>query len=111
MRSTDLLALPNVNPDAGFGMQIAIEETLTDTPTVCFQAAVLYTSSKGERRIRIHTYCLPVSKNINELVNGADQEAIIGLVAKMGNFLLAKTYFIIKIRHKIVKFKLWTAQV
>ena len=86
VRSTDLLALPNVNPDAGFGMQIAIEETLTDTPTVCFQAAVLYTSSKGERRIRIHTYCLPVSKNINELVNGADQEAIIGLVAKMGNF-------------------------
>lgn len=84
VRSTDLLALPNVNPDAGFGMQIAIEEALTDTPTVCFQAAVLYTSSKGERRIRIHTYCLPVSKNVNELMNSADQECIIGLVAKMG---------------------------
>lgn len=83
VRSTDLLALPNVNPDAGFGMQVAIEENLTDITTVCFQAAVLYTSSKGERRIRIHTYCLPVSKNVNELINGADQEAIIGLVAKM----------------------------
>jgi protein transport protein SEC24 len=83
VRSTDLLALPNVNPDAGFGMQISIEEPLTDTPTVCFQAAVLYTSSKSERRIRIHTYCLPVSKNVNELMNSADQECIIGLVAKM----------------------------
>jgi len=84
VRSTDLLALPNVNPDSGFGMQIAIEEALTDTPTVCFQAAVLYTSSKGERRIRIHTYCIPVSKNVNELVNSADQECIIGIIAKMG---------------------------
>jgi len=43
----------------------------------------LYTSSKGERRIRIHTYCLPVTRSVNEILNGADQEAIIGLVAKM----------------------------
>jgi protein transport protein SEC24 len=74
-----------VNPDAGFGMQVTIEESLADVPTVCFQAAVLYTSSKSERRIRIHTYCLPVTKSINEIVNGADQEAVIGLIAKMGN--------------------------
>ena len=84
VRSTDLLALPNVNPDAGFGMQISIDESLTDVSTVCFQAALLYTSSKSERRIRIHTYCLPVSSNLNDLINGADQEAVIGLVAKMG---------------------------
>jgi protein transport protein SEC24 len=83
VRSTDLLSLPNINPDAGFGMQVNIEESLSDIPTVCFQAAVLYTSSKSERRIRIHTYCLPVSKSMQELVNGADQEAIIGLVSKM----------------------------
>lgn len=25
MRSTDLLSLPNVNPDAGFGMLVSIE--------------------------------------------------------------------------------------
>lgn len=83
VRSTDLLALPNVNPDAGFGMQVTIEESLTDVPTVCFQAAVLYTSSKSERRIRIHTFCLPVTKSVNEIVNGADVECIVGLVAKM----------------------------
>jgi protein transport protein SEC24 len=83
VRSTDLLALPNVSPDSGFGMQLNIEEQLTDIVTVCFQAAVLYTSSKSERRIRIHTYCLPVTRSVNEIVNGADQEAIIGLVSKM----------------------------
>ena len=47
MRSTDLLSLPNINPDAGFGMQISIEENLTDSPYACLQAALLYTSSKG----------------------------------------------------------------
>ena len=47
VRSTDLLSLPNINPDAGFGMQMSIEESLTDMSTMCFQAALLYTSSKG----------------------------------------------------------------
>lgn len=48
VRSTDLLSLPNINPDAGFGMQVNIEEPLHNIRTACFQAALLYTSSKGE---------------------------------------------------------------
>jgi protein transport protein SEC24 len=36
-----------VNPDAGFGMQVSIEESLSDVQNICFQAALLYTSSKG----------------------------------------------------------------
>lgn len=131
VRSTDLLSLPNVNPDAGFGMQISIEESLSDTQTVCFQAALLYTSSKGmlyyyyytllmlhyillkkchwfqklifictnkniscywfylltisgERRIRVHTLCLPVASNLSEILHSADQQCIAGLLAKMG---------------------------
>ena len=48
MRSTDLLSLPNVNPDAGFAVQMSIEENLVDMQVVSFQAALLYTSSKGE---------------------------------------------------------------
>lgn len=47
VRSTDLLSLPNVSPDSGFGMQLSIEESLADVQHVCFQAALLYTSSKG----------------------------------------------------------------
>ena len=47
VRSTDLLSLPNINPDAGFGLQVSIEESLSEVQNVCFQAALLYTSSKG----------------------------------------------------------------
>jgi len=48
VRSTDLLSLPNISPDAGFGVQVSIEDTL-DVNYVSFQAALLYTSSKGEQ--------------------------------------------------------------
>lgn len=46
MRSTDLLALANINPDADFGLNLSIEESLADLSSVCFQAALLYTSSR-----------------------------------------------------------------
>ncbi|KAL3877465.1 hypothetical protein ACJMK2_035167 [Sinanodonta woodiana] len=91
VRSTDLLSLPNINPDAGFGMQLSIEDSLTETNTVCFQAALLYTSSKGERRIRVHTMCLPVTNQLEEIFQGADQQAIIGLLAKMASDRTATT--------------------
>lgn len=64
-------------------MQIAIEESLADVQTVCFQAALLYTSSKGERRIRVHTLCVPTAATLPEILNSADQQCIIGLLAKM----------------------------
>ncbi|XP_068147160.1 protein transport protein Sec24A [Drosophila tropicalis] len=83
VRSTDLLSLPNVNPDAGFGMQISYEENLSDVKTICFQAALLYTNSEGERRIRVHTVCLPVTASLPEVMHSADTEAIIGLLSKM----------------------------
>lgn len=101
VRSTDLLSLPNINPDAGFGMQVSIDENLSDFQTVCFQAALLYTSSKGERRIRVHTLCLPVAGNVNDVIQSADQQCIIGLLSKMavdrslsGNLMDAREAFV-----------------
>uniref|UniRef100_G3N9B4 SEC24 homolog A, COPII coat complex component n=1 Tax=Gasterosteus aculeatus aculeatus TaxID=481459 RepID=G3N9B4_GASAC len=83
VRSTDLLSLPNVNPDAGFAVQMSIEENLDDMQIVSFQAALLYTSSKGERRIRVHTLCLPVVNSLSDIFAGADVQAITGLLACM----------------------------
>ncbi|XP_035140809.3 protein transport protein Sec24A isoform X2 [Callithrix jacchus] len=83
VRSTDLLSLPNVNPDAGYAVQMSVEESLTDIQLVSFQSALLYTSSKGERRIRVHTLCLPVVSTLNDVFLGADIQAISGLLANM----------------------------
>lgn len=83
VRSTDLLSLPNVNPDAGFAVQMSIDENLDDMQVVSFQAALLYTSSKGERRIRVHTLCLPVVNSLSDIFAGADVQAMTGLLACM----------------------------
>uniref|UniRef100_G3VWB0 SEC24 homolog B, COPII coat complex component n=1 Tax=Sarcophilus harrisii TaxID=9305 RepID=G3VWB0_SARHA len=83
VRSTDLLSLANINPDAGFAVQMSIEENLTDTSLVCFQTALLYTSSKGERRIRVHTLCLPVVSSLADVYAGVDVQAVICLLANM----------------------------
>lgn len=84
VRSTDLLTLPNVNPDSGYAVQISISDDLRDFNGVCFQAAVLYTNPAGERRIRVHTMALPVVGTVQEVVSGADQEAVTGMLCKMG---------------------------
>ncbi|XP_051870324.1 protein transport protein Sec24A [Pristis pectinata] len=83
VRSTDLLSLPNINPDAGFAVQMSIEENLVDVQLVSFQAALLYTSSKGERRIRVHTMCLPVVSSLADVYAGADVQSVTCLLASM----------------------------
>jgi len=42
--------LPNINPDAAFGIQVAIEDSLANYTSVTFQTALLYTSSKSKSR-------------------------------------------------------------
>lgn len=46
LRSTDLLALPAVDCDKAFAMQLTLEETLLTTQTVYFQVALLYPLTK-----------------------------------------------------------------
>ncbi|XP_040185309.1 protein transport protein Sec24B isoform X2 [Rana temporaria] len=83
VRSTDLLSLANINEDAGFAVQMSIDESLTDTSLACFQVALLYTSSKGQRRIRVHTLCLPVVNSLPDVLAGADVQAVTSLLANM----------------------------
>ncbi|KAM9377489.1 protein transport protein Sec24B [Pholidichthys leucotaenia] len=83
VRSTDLLSLANVNPDSAFAVQMSIEDSLADSSLACFQAALLYTSSKGKRRIRVHTLCLPVVSQLSDVYAGADVQAVACLLANM----------------------------
>ncbi|KAI8099372.1 uncharacterized protein BX664DRAFT_321106 [Halteromyces radiatus] len=75
IRSTDLLALPNVPRDQNYCVEVVIEDDLK-TPTVCFQTALLHTSCTGERRIRVVTLCLPVSNSMSELYANVNQKAV-----------------------------------
>ncbi|KAJ6794060.1 protein transport protein Sec24-like [Iris pallida] len=83
LRSTDLLALPAVDCDKAFAMQLSLEETMMTTQTVYFQVALLYTSSSGERRIRVHTAAAPVVTDLGEMYRRADTGAIVSLLSRL----------------------------
>ncbi|KAI8910255.1 Sec23/Sec24 trunk domain-containing protein, partial [Gorgonomyces haynaldii] len=81
LRSTDLLALPSVNPDNCYCIEMQVVENLNN-PTVCFQSALLHTSSNGERRIRVITLSVPVTTSMAEIYSSADPIAIAALLGK-----------------------------
>ncbi|KAL8523037.1 hypothetical protein ACS0TY_013130 [Phlomoides rotata] len=83
LRSTDLLALPAVDCDKAYAAQLSLEETLLTSQTVYFQLALLYTSSSGERRIRVHTAAAPVVADLGEMYRLADTGAIMSLFSRL----------------------------
>jgi len=82
-RSSDLLALPNCDSDKAFGVQIALEEQASTASVAYMQTALLYTSSSGERRIRVHTLQIPITAQVGDLFSGTDQDAMVCLMSKI----------------------------
>jgi len=83
IRGTDLLALPNIDEDKTFAVEIAHEENALTATTCCMQAALLYTTSSGERRIRVHTVQLPVTSGLNALYESADVDTCVNLLGRV----------------------------
>ncbi|TYG82567.1 hypothetical protein ES288_D01G099300v1 [Gossypium darwinii] len=91
LRSTDLLALPAVDCDKAYAMQLSFEETLLTNQTVYFQVALLYTASCGERHIRVHTAAAPVVADLGAMYRLADTSAIVSLLCRLGFVAIEKT--------------------
>jgi len=83
IRGVDLLALPNVDEDKSFAVEIAHEENEIGASTACLQAALLYTTTSGERRIRVLTLELPVTSALNSIFDSADVDACVALTARL----------------------------
>jgi len=60
-----------------------LDDDLKGVDYVGFQCALLYTSPKGDRRIRVHTMSLPVTSSVQEIHNNADAELVAGMLAHM----------------------------
>jgi protein transport protein SEC24 len=91
IRGTDLLALPNCNTDSVFGFDLAHDEQNMSSSVVTVQAALLYTSSDGERRIRVMTQALPVTSLTTELMSSVNTDAVCNLMSKQALELCYKT--------------------
>lgn len=83
IRSTDLLALPAVDGDKAYAVQISHEENIVASSEAYLQCALLYTSSSGERRIRVHTMKAPVVSDLGEMYKTADGPATAALLSRL----------------------------
>ncbi|KAK1918224.1 COPII subunit [Pyrenophora teres f. teres] len=74
-RSSDLCAFPAYPRDQAVVIEVAIDETISK-PFACLQAAVLHTTSSGQRRIRVLTLAVPTTESLASVYASADAQAI-----------------------------------
>ncbi|KAH8097839.1 hypothetical protein JL720_754 [Aureococcus anophagefferens] len=75
IRGHDLLALPNCTPESVFDLEIAHDDQPLTASVASIQASLLYTTSSGERRIRVHTMVAPVSGDVGAIAESASVDA------------------------------------
>ena len=91
IRGNDLLALPNCSSDSVYAFDIVHDEPSVNSTAITVQTALLYTSSEGERRIRVLTQALPVSSLISDLVSSIDTNAMCNVLSKQALCLSVKS--------------------
>ena len=72
--STDV-DLAGIDADKSIVAYVKHEEKLRESSEVAFQCALLYTTSFGERRIRVHTLSLPTTSVLGNVYRSADLDA------------------------------------
>merc|ERR1711939_1016334 len=83
VRGHDLLALPNCTPESVFALEIAHDaEAPLTAGAASVQASLLYTTSSGERHIRVHTLVLPTSPDVGVVAASADVDVVANLLAR-----------------------------
>jgi len=83
MENTTDMEMAGVDEDKSVLVRCQYDDKLPENKDACFQAAILYTTSTGERIIRVHTLTCPVGNQVAEVFRGADMPATISTIGKM----------------------------
>lgn len=82
VRSTDLLAMPNVDSDKAYAVGFSYNGASVGDGPFCLQVALLYTTTSGERRIRVHTVAVPVTNSLSDLFVRVDAPSTANIFAR-----------------------------
>jgi protein transport protein SEC24 len=82
IRGSDLLALPNCTTESVFGFTMMHEDPICPSNVLTFQSALLYTSTNGERRIRVLTTVLPVVSSVPQITQSVHADVYCHLLSK-----------------------------
>jgi protein transport protein SEC24 len=73
---------PAISCDQSVAIRINYEGRLPEHGEATLQYALLYTTSDGQRRIRVHTLALPVTKSLGTVFRGADLDCFLGYLSR-----------------------------
>ena len=76
------LVFPAINSDSTIFAKLVHEERLREGSQAYFQFATLYSTTAGQRRVRVHSMGLPVTRSLGSLFRGADLEIYMGYLAR-----------------------------
>merc|ERR1712165_54836 len=82
MANTTDMELASLNSDMSLACEIKHDDKLTDEDGVYIQAALLYTSVSGRRRLRICNLSLNTCDNMGELYRHCDLDTMVNFLAK-----------------------------
>ncbi|KAF8817997.1 putative transport protein Sec24 [Cardiosporidium cionae] len=91
IRTGEILIVPNCRAEQTFSILLEMDENVAQENVVYIQAALLYSNSAGERRIRIHTYCLPVIHNFADVSASMDTSVAASLLCQQAIEMALKT--------------------
>eukprot|EP00884_Botryococcus_braunii_P013212 jgi/Botrbrau1/21892/Bobra.0249s0021.1 len=102
-RTTTDLDFPALHSEHAFAIKLRHEEKLTDKQEVFFQFALLYSTSEGNRRIRVHTLGLPTTAVLASVFRGADLDAQIAWASRQSAASVASGASLVSVRDSLQK--------
>lgn len=104
MKNVDLMSVPVVDSESSFAAEFQLEkrELPAEIRQMVVQAALLYTTSTGERRIRVFTHALPVSNSVPHIVRSIHLPSALALSAKAAS-VRATTVQLSEVRESLIE--------
>ena len=76
LRNNDLLSLSSIDDKKALVYQFELDEKIAQTDAFYLQSSLLYTTTSGERRVRIMNYCVPLVSALQHVYLKADSQAL-----------------------------------
>ena len=79
----DDIDIPAIDSDKSIGVTFTYDESaMKEGSQIAVQCALLYTTSAGERRVRVHNILVPVSGQYSTIFKSLDCDAIVALLTR-----------------------------
>lgn len=92
MKTPDLSLLGHSQPDRTYSAMIEPNAKTIQSHMFSLQVAMLYVTSDGVRKVRIHNLAIPIVKTLSEIYPAINGQALATLMIKNGMALLIVNY-------------------